>query len=1001
MLNVQSAMNMDSLIEVSGLFQTMKERGFTYVGLTDNGTMHNLFEVSEEIKKTGLQAVVGCKFPFRIGQNVVTLALYPRNNRGKRLLFAESSKFHKNQKRNLGLEGKKSVLKEMAIVIDTLEIDSKAVKETIRTLKTMLENTNTLFVGLHETFSKQFETKNMLIKKVLVDEGVKYLPFNEVKYLDEKDFDSYNYMMEMRKNEQVNDMDNILLSIDEIEQLFDYMSDLVDGTRELVLMCKADYTFKQEKIKMPSFPVPENFTPGESFKEKFAEYIKSSSAAEVQSAGYLFNLVLKGLMIRYGRNEKAIDRALKELKVIIEKNLSDYFLIVWDFYKYAKENGILTGPGRGSVAGSIVAYCLGITAACPLEYNLQFERFLNIYRKGMPDIDTDFPQKSRNKILSYLRQKYGQQFVAHIITRSNYGYKKIQTNMLKQMRVPAEVIEKIKEFKPENFEDIEQLVAEKPEVKELMGKYKDVRVLLEQGYRLKKVPETTSTHAAGILISNVPLEDEMPMMIDSHGNLITQVENDNEKNSMEQMGLLKFDILGLKNLDILDHAKKLVEKKTGQPFPEFDYEDARTLQLLNEAKYLGGIFQLESYSAKKALEQIGVKSFFDIVITNAFNRPGPAEFIPLYATRKGQPVKMFDEKGNELRNVEELYPILEESAGIIIFQEQINDIVCAWANYDLADADMYRRAISKKDREALLVEGEKFIKRAVELGRDESTTKELFKIILRFAEFGFNKSHAVVYSMISFMLAYLKANHPVEFFAALMTHNATDKEKLSRYIKEAREMGIEILPPDINTSTDEFIVEGEAIRCAFQMVDSVGEKTAQAIVEVRNTVPFNHIYDVVKRIKTNPSVDNGNVEVLAKVGAMDSLGERHEILAHLKGVKDKDNTKAFSLSEKLLMEIEGCNVSFSLPKLEREKLEKAASIKSSVQAGVIRSIRETRDKYKREMAWVNMVTLDGYSYNPVIFNKLWKECKNDIVNGSLVLVDMEKGIINKITTLEL
>ncbi|MCU7667037.1 DNA polymerase III subunit alpha [Bacillus thuringiensis] len=1000
-LNAKSTMNQNSIIEIEDYFHAVKTNGLNYAAITNDGTVHDLFEISEAAKKTGLKPIVGSKFSFKIGSNVIDLALYPRNNRGKKKLNALSTRFHKNQKRNLVLEGMKNVLHDMAIVIDAGNADSKATKEVIRTLTTFLEK-NTLFVGLQETFEQDNKEKNLEIKKVLVDENIKFIPFNEIKFLKEEEMDSFNYFSKMKGIDTVEDIENVLPTVEDIEQMFDYMEDMEDGTTDIVSQIKADYIIDQESIKIPSYPVPLDFNPSEKFKKRFEEYIKVASEKQIRSAGYLWHLVFQGLVKIYGVDEVAINRAIKEMEVIVKMNFSDYFLIVWDFIDYAGKNGIIIGPGRGSVAGSIVAFCLNITKACPIKYKLQFERFLSKYRKGMPDIDVDVSQKTRGKLIAYLRRKYGKGFVSHIITRANYGFKNINNNMLKQMRVPENLVTEMMKFSPESYNSVGELIEKKPEAKELMEKSKDVRVLLEQGYALKNMPNTTSIHAAGIIISGEPLEEGgLPMMYDEGGNLVTQIQNDTDKNSLEKMGYLKFDILGLRNLDVIQMAKQLVEKKTGKPFGEIPLDDSKTLELLETAKFLAGIFQLESISAKNVIKQIGVKSFDDIVMVNAFNRPGPLDFVPVYAQREGEPIKMFDEKGNELHNVDKLYPTLQETRGIIIFQEQINELVCVWAGYNLADADVFRRAISKKDEEALKKEGEKFIKKSVEFGRDEQTTIELFKIILRFAKYGFNKSHAVVYSMITYELAYLKANHPLEFWSALLTSVGNNTKQVAEYISEARQMGIKILSPDVNLSTDEFQVEGDAIRCAFQMVNGVGVKTSKGIVEARNNVPFKHIYDVIKRIKTTSSVDNGNLEAFARIGAFDSIGERHAVLAHL---SNKENATPLTLGEKVALELEGCHVEFSIPEEIREKLKNAISQKENYVAGIVEKVENKIDKYKREMARVEIISLDGDYYSPVIFSKLWKDVKNDITCGSVVLAEInsgKKGVIEKISTIKL
>ncbi|MFP3727078.1 DNA polymerase III subunit alpha [Priestia filamentosa] len=1018
-LNVKSESNLNSIVNVKECFKYAKEKGYTYAAVTNDGNMFDLFSISEASKSSGLKAVLGCKLPFRIGNDVVELALYPRSNKALTLLNKLSTKYHKNEKKNLSLEGMKQTLKEMAIVIDSQLITPKNVKEVIKTLTTFLEK-NILYVGIHENFEQEHKGKNLEIKDILTAESIKYIPFNEIRFLSDNDFDIMDNFSKAKLNEEQFDIENSLLSQSEINELFSYMEGTEDATNNLISQVKANFIMQPKQTEVPVYDVPKDFELPEVFKKYFSEFIQASSEEEVRSAGYLCSEVFKGLRKRYEINEhslkhnaliqKIVERAISELKLFINMNFSDYTLIVWDFMKFAREKGIKTGPGRGSVTVSLVAYCLEITEVDPIEYDLPLERFLHKDRTGMPDIDIDIEDERRGEVIAYLRKKYGDSHVAHILTTVTTGFARASERMLKVMRVPSETLREISSYSPGKYNSLKELIENEPEIENLLKKSKDAQVFLRNCYTLKDIPDAVSTHAAGVILSNTSLEEgEMPMMYDKNGHLITQLKNDKKSSSLEKQGKLKMDMLGLRNLTVLNKAENGVLKNHNVDLKnmEIPLDDAKTLKLINDTKYLGGIFQLESKLAQDIIKEVGVKSFKDVYLVNALNRPGPNKFASVYAKREGKPTRIFNESGEELTGVESLYPVLNETRGIIVYQEQIMKLAVVWAGYSFGEADTFRRAISNKDVKALNNEERIFVEKSIQNGRDEETTRELFKIILKFANYGFNKGHAIAYSKLTFQLAYIKAHYPLEFWSALLTTVANKTEKVAEYINEARKMGIPILPPHINLSSDEFLIEGNAIRCAFQMVNDIGKKTAKGIVDTRGNVPFKNVYDVLNRIKDVPNVSKGNLKVLAKVGTLDALNKRNIVLKTLDS--NYSNEKELTIGEKVIMEIENCMTVFSIEKEYRKKLEEAVGVKENYIAGIIQDIQNKQDKYRRDMARIKIVSIDGEQYHPVIFSKLWAETKNDLYKGAVVLAEINKGKdgtlyygnIKKIKTVEL
>lgn len=996
--NCPSIFSCDNLNRHKELFEKVKKEGMKSVALIDEGTMQHLFLTSEMAKEYDLKIFIGCKIPFKLGSHVVKLALYPRNNKGLKQLSYMSTEFQKNEKKELSLAGKREALALMNIVVDATEarVDERVVKEVVRTLSAITSK-GYLHVGLAETFSQKNKKRNLQIKEVLKKEGVGYIPFNKLLFLEEKDYEDFFDLVRIKEMSKPEDIENIFMNNEEIDEIFDYMDGVEDNSEKIFINTNLDLVIEKKEMKTPKYPIEEKFEVSPLFKTRFEEFIKNSTKEEVKSSAYLFHLVMKGLIERYGKNKEAIERALYELKVIIEKKFSDYFLIVWDIIRFAKNNGIAIGPGRGSAVGSIIAYSLNITEIDPLKWNLQFERFLNEFRLDFPDIDTDMSQRDREKVIAYTKNKYGVDYVSLIVTRSNYGFKNIVNNMLKIMRVPNDKVEKMRELKPENYasygEFVSYLEKENKDAYAFVQSSKDIRILLQRGYALKDIPQGTSRHASGVLISSVPLKDEMPMMYDESG-MLTQIPNDNDTNSLEQMGYLKFDFLGLRYLDVLEDAKRPTEIREGKAFPQIPINDPKALKMLSEG-YTEGVFQFES--ASQYAKQIKIDDFKDIVALNALNRPGPMDNIPLFAERKGQPIKVFGKNKKELQGVECLYPILEETNGIIVYQEQINEIVCEWAGYSLGEAELFRKAVSKKQGKVLKEQRVIFIKRSLEKGRDKQTTIEIYDLILEFANYGFNKSHAVAYSWISYTCAYLKAHHTADYMAALMNSVANNSKKVSPYIEETRRMDVKVLRPDINVSTDKFYVVDGSIRCALQMINNIGEKTAKAILRIRGNKLFLNLKDVLRRIERS-DVSRSNIETLVRAGALDALGEREQLLQQLKG--DKEEIK-LGFAEKVKEEIRLCDTEFLVDSTLKNKLITKSKETPNGVTGIITKIEKTKDKYEREMAKIQLLDFEGRNRYTVIFNRVWKEEKENIHEGAIVIGELDDRAFKKIKAFKL
>lgn len=994
-LNVSSIFEKISLVEVPALFQKAKKSGVGIVGMNASGTLHDLSTVSDAIIETGIKALVGTTFPFRVGTNNVKLAIYPRTNSGKKLLISLSSTFHKNERKDLTLQQAKEVLRQSNIVIDTEEVENKVVLETIRTLSVSVSKKQ-VYVGLYETFSQKNKEKNLQLKEIMRKEKVEFVNFNKVLFLEEAEFDAFYDLMKIRGEKLPEDVENIFLKQEEVKEIYNYMAPFEESTSKFAKSSEVDWKIEKGEMKIPSFAVPKEFEVPLKFQQRYEDFIKESTAQTVRSAAYLFKMVFTGVLEKYGQDKVAIERAFKELDVIIKKDFSDYFLIVADFINYGKQNGIILGPGRGSVCGSLAAYCLNITEVEPLRYNLQFERFLTIHRTDFPDIDIDVSQKTRERLISYVRSKYGNDYVSQIITRSNWGFKNTIRDYLKLYRVSNEKINTLMSLTPENFASYGEFMGgANEETKNFVEGSKDIRDALQTVYLLKSLPQGTSKHAAGVVLSSTRLEDIIPMMYEE-GRLMTQITNDNK--SLENMGFLKFDILGIRNLDIISDAEILIKNRKKVTLPkELPLDDEKTLNLFKEGNLLG-IFQMESAGMSRSAKEIGVSSFEEIVSLSALYRPGPMGNIPLFAKQKGKPIKM-ESNGVVLKDVECLYPILKETNGIIVFQEQINQIAVEWAGYDLISAELFRSAVSKKREELLQAEESTFIEKAVQIGRDKDTSKKIFDLILKFAQYGFPKGHAVAYSMISYRTAFLKANYPTEYMSALMTSVGGNTKKVAPYIEETRKLSIAVLRPDVNESTTTFVPTDSGVRSALQMINGVGLKTVEALVEIRGKIPFKNFSDFVNRVKNSP-VDKGTIETMIKVGALDSLGERHDMLVEL-GVLEKGKAKPFTNGEKIIEEMKFTETVFSIDANLMKRISEKCADKENCVAGVLKSVSEIKDKYQKDMARVQIIGFDGTTNYLVVFNQLWKKEKNKFVEGSVVMAQIDNRAIKKIATIKI
>ncbi|TFU26400.1 DNA polymerase III subunit alpha [Thermus tengchongensis] len=686
-----------------------------------------------------------------------------------------------------------------------------------------------------------------------------------------------------------------------------------DNTVEIARMCNVDLPIGDKMTyRIPRFPLPKGRTEAQYLREltfkgllgRYPDRITedfyrevfrrlgkmpphgdgaalAASLAQVEQAaweGLLRELPpLEG--VREWTAEAILHRALYELAIIERMGFPGYFLIVQDYINWAKENGISVGPGRGSAAGSLVAYAVGITNIDPLRFGLLFERFLNPERVSMPDIDTDFSDQKRDQVIEYVRRRYGKDKVAQIGTFGSLASKAALKDVARVYGIPHKKAEELAKLIPVQFgkpKPLAEAIELVPELKAEMEKDPRVREVIEVAMRLEGLNRHASVHAAGVVIAQEPLTDLVPLMRDQEGRPVTQYD----MGAVEALGLLKMDFLGLRTLTFLDEAKKIVKESKGV---ELDYDrlpldDPKTFELLARGE-TKGVFQLESGGMTNTVRGLKPRRLEDIIALVSLYRPGPMEHIPTYIRRHhGQePVSYV-----EFPHAEKyLRPILDETYGIPVYQEQIMQIASAVAGYSLGEADLLRRAMGKKKVEEMQKHRERFVRGARERGVPEEEANRLFDMLEAFANYGFNKSHAAAYSLLSYQTAYVKAHYPVEFMAALLTVERHDSDKVAEYIRDARAMGIAVLPPDINRSGFDFKVVGEEILFGLSAVKNVGEGAARAILEERERGGrFRSLGDFLKRLDEKV-VNKRTLESLIKAGAFDAFGDRARLLASL------------------------------------------------------------------------------------------------------------------------
>jgi DNA polymerase III subunit alpha len=865
---------LDGAIRIKELIQQAVSFRMPAVAITDHGNLFGAVEFYRLATKAGIKPIIGCEVYIAPGSRLEKrlnadteeasfhLILLAKDNNGYRNLvtlvtraYTEGFYYKPRIDHDLleqysgGLIALTSCLKgEIPYYLQKGMVDKA--REKALQYRHILGPDN-FYIEIQDNGIPLQEEVNKKLIELARDLHIGLVATNDCHYLRKDDARAHDILLCIQTGRTVNDQNRMRFSSEsfyfkspeEMKEAFRDIPEAILNTRAIAEKCNVEFSLGASLL--PVYEVENGQSP-ETILEKLA---------------------YEGLHNKMGQipDETYSNRIKMELDVIRKMDYSSYFLIVWDFINYARKQGIPVGPGRGSAAGSLVSYCLGITDIDPVKYHLLFERFLNPERISMPDIDVDFCKDRRSEVIAYVAQKYGQDHVAQIITFGTMAAKAAIRDVGRALDIPYGDVDKIAKLVPNSLNiTIEEAIKAEPQLKSLYDTEPKTKELLDVAIRLEGLSRHASTHAAGVVISPSPLTDYTPLYKNpSDGSIMTQFD----MGAIEKIGLLKFDFLGLKTLTVINKTLKYIEG-SGKQFSlkEISFDDENTYALLSSGQTTG-VFQLESAGMRDLLVKIGPNRFEDLIAIVALYRPGPMgsgmldEFIK---RKKGQiPVKY---------DLPQLKEILDETYGVILYQEQVMRIANKLANFSMGQADILRKAMGKKRPEEMEKQKEAFIQGAVANGISEKKAIKIFELMAFFAEYGFNKSHSAAYAYVTYQTAYLKAHFPVEFMAATLSSDMDHTEKVVNSIAGCREMGIEILPPDINLSGKEFKVVGNSIRFGLEAVKGVGSTAIESIIESRETDgPFASLPNLLERVDQR-KVNKKVVESLVKAGAFDSLG---------------------------------------------------------------------------------------------------------------------------------
>ena len=994
-LYIQSGYSFNgSLIDIDHFVRQAKEKGFRTLALADRDHLYGAIKFYRACIAQGIKPIIGLEISLDCGvYGRLPFLLYAKSLRGYQSLVKLSSE-RSLKEQGMTLDDLKREKTDLVVVLRANEgrfyqaIDREDLVESHQIVREFSAMFSDFYLGL-EFNDFAFEAKiapilndlgktivthkvmvwtkadrkaSAVLRAILLDES---LDEDETGFLQEEDV-SYEWLMP-----------------EELQERYRGYSEAIQRTRDLIDQIQIEIPFDQ--FFLPKYPVPTPHHPND----------------------YLRALAKKGLEKRLRNKQKSTQSSAQydarlehELAIIFSMGYADYFLIVWDFVLHAKKSGILVGPGRGSSAGSLVAYVLGIVDVDPLEHDLFFERFLNPERITMPDIDMDFPDDKRDEVIRYVAEKYGEKHVSSIVAFGTFQGKSALRDVARILKVKDYIVSEVTKYVGESANSIAEFQKRSPEKYQKLIQIPEVKELFQIAEKIANLPRHISTHAAGIIIT----DQEITEMVPIQPGLLDMAQTQYEATDLEKLGYLKIDFLGLSNLTIIDRILKKIKKSIDIDIDIYrlPLDDEPTYRLLRDVRTLG-IFQLESRGMMNLIRQMQIRNFTDISTCIALFRPGPMENIPSFLRRRSG-----KEKITYLHP--DLKPILEDTAGIIVFQEQIMQIAHLYAGYTLGEADVLRRAVSKKIEKVLLEERKRFVEKCRERHHPDATSNQIYDYIVKFANYGFNKSHSVAYSMVAYWMAYLKANYPAQFMTALMDNAIGSQTATELYLRECQTLGIEILPPDINKSGKTYQTEKDDLRYPFLGIRYIGPSVADQLELIRSDRPFSSFVDFVFRAK---DVNVRVIESLILVGAFDSFPEtKQTMIENLKQIRllsdmgnrlddigfvfidyPEYNSEFLCEQEKELI---GFNLRYHPIQAKKEWLQEKAipllselaekSERDVVFAAALIGKRKIKTKKQEEMAFLEFGDMVD-RVSGVLFPEKYQLYKNDLENHSLWIVE--------------
>ena len=870
---------LDGSNKIKEYVSRVKELGMNSAAITDHGVMYGVIDFYREAKKQGINPILGCEVyvaPNSRFDREITggddryyhLVLLAENNKGYANLmkivskgFVEGYYYRPRVDKSLLAEYHEGIIALSACLAGEVQryivkgLYDEAKKKALEYRDIFGEDN--YFLELQDHGIPDQTLVNQQLMKMSQETGIPLVATNDVHYTYADDAKAHDILLCIQTGKKLADENRMryeggqyyVKSPEEMEALFPFAKEALENTQKIADRCSVEIEFGVTKL--PKYDVPDGMTSWE----------------------YLQKLCWEGLEKRYGRDpsRELKDRLTYELDTIKNMGYVDYFLIVWDFIKYAKDHGIAVGPGRGSAAGSIVSYCLEITTIDPIRYQLLFERFLNPERVSMPDIDVDFCFERRQEVIDYVVRKYGKDRVVQIVTFGTLAARGVIRDVGRVMDLPYAFVDSIAKMIPQELNiTIDKALKENPELRRTYETDEQVKSLIDMAKRLEGLPRHSSMHAAGVVISQKSVDEYVPLSRAADGTITTQFT----MTTLEELGLLKMDFLGLRTLTVIQNAVAMARKKApALDIEKIDYNDQAVMDYIGTGK-TDGIFQIESSGMKSFMKELKPHSLEDIIAGIALYRPGPMDFIPQY-------IKGKNESASITYDCPQLEPILAPTYGCIVYQEQVMQIVRDLAGYTLGRSDLLRRAMSKKKGDVMQKERQIFVygdektnvPGCIKNGIDEKTANKIYDEMIDFAKYAFNKSHAAAYAVVSYQTAWLKYYYPVEFMAALMTSVIENPPKVAEYIYACRQMNIRILPPDINKGEANFSVDSGNIRYGLAAIKSIGRPVIKAIVEEREQFGlFKNLEDFITRMSSREALNKRAIENLIKSGALDTLG---------------------------------------------------------------------------------------------------------------------------------